>query len=91
MFLETLQHLPLGSRLRIEILFDPEARSSRLPVHAQGVAVHSTREGVGIRFTSIDLSALLQTVVEKMNRVDRQEKAVYTIGPVRAAAAGMHG
>jgi hypothetical protein len=26
-----------------------------------------------------------------MNRVDRQEKAVYTIGPVRAAAAGMHG
>jgi hypothetical protein len=79
MFLETSTDLPIGSELRIELLFDPSSASSRLPVIARGVAVHSNGDGVGIRFTDIDLRVFQKAIVEKMNRVERQEKGMYTL------------
>lgn len=84
MFLKTSEYVPVNSIVSITIQFDPRCKSSTLPLNARGKVVHSNRNGVGIRFTSIDLSLLQRIIVEKMNRQDR---AVSQDGPPRQRRA----
>lgn len=88
MFLETGEYIPIDANLDIEILFDPGSRRSTLSVPARGKAVHSTPEGVGIRFTSIDLSVMQKSIIEKMNREERRRNSLYTIGSSPAEDPG---
>lgn len=80
MFLEVREHVAANTDLHIEIFFDPGSHVSSLPIKARGKIVHSKKDGVGIRFTAIDLSRLQKCIVEKMNRVERESKSVYTLG-----------
>src|SRR6056297_338800 len=72
MFLETSEYIPVNSTVDIEIQFDPACRSSTLPLNVRGQIVHATRQGLGIRFISIDLSLFQRLIVQKMNRMERQ-------------------
>lgn len=74
MFLKTSEFVPVNSTVNIDIQFDPHCKSSTLPLNARGKVVHSNRKGVGIRFTSIDLSLFQRIIVEKMNRQDRADR-----------------
>lgn len=74
MFLKTSEYVPVNSTVNIDIQFDPCCKSSTLPLSARGKVVHSNRKGVGIRFTSIDLSLFQRIIVEKMNRQDRADR-----------------
>jgi len=80
MFLELKEFVAPNTSLHIEILFDPSSHVSNLPIKARGETVHSNADGIGIRFTAIDLQRLQKCIVEKMNRVDRESKSIYTIG-----------
>lgn len=80
MFLETEEMIPRDTDLDIEINFDPNSRISKLLVSAKGKIVHLKPDGIGIRFTEIDLSRFQQCIVEKMKQVERENKAIYTIG-----------
>lgn len=74
MFLKTSEYVPVNSTVHINIQFDPHCKSSTLPINARGRVVHSNRQGVGIRFTSIDLSLFQRIIVEKMNRQEREDR-----------------
>ncbi len=80
MFLETEEHIAANTELHIEICFDPASHVSNLPIKAKGETVRRNEEGIGIRFTAIDLQRLQKCIVEKMNRVEREARSVYTIG-----------
>jgi len=80
MFLITKEYLPNNDDVEIEIIFDPDSQVSNLNVRATGKTVHRTHEGIGIKFTSIDLSRLQKCIVEKMNREERAAKSMYTVG-----------
>ena len=67
MFLITRDPVPVPAEAEIQIDFDP-ARPSSLRVHAQGETVRSSTDGVGIRFTAIDLNHLQQCILARMNR-----------------------
>ena len=80
MFLEIEERVPTDTNLDIEINFDPNSRISKLIVKAKGKVVHTKSDGVGIRFTDMDLSRFQKCIVEKMKQADREAKSVYTIG-----------
>jgi len=69
MFLKTAESVPLTSKAEITINFDPASSSSDLSVKAYGKIVHSTENGVGIEFTSIDMAELQQCIIKKMNKI----------------------
>ena len=87
MFLITKESLPRNDDVEIEIIFDPDSHISNLKVRATGKTVHRTHEGIGIKFTSIDLSRLQKCIIEKMNREERASKSMYTLGEEDSGAA----
>lgn len=68
MFLITDEDIPLYTDLDITINFDPSSPSSELSLSAFGETVRITQEGVGIRFTNIDLKQLQKCIISKLNR-----------------------
>ncbi len=68
MFLKTDDSVPVSSNAEIIINFDPVSGSSDLSVRAFGEIVHSAEDGVGIKFTSIDLAELQQCIIKRMNQ-----------------------
>ena len=79
MFLATKEYIPRNVDVEIEIIFDPNSRVSSLVVRADGKTVRRTSEGMGIKFTNIDLSRLQKCIIEKMNRQDRMSRSMYTL------------
>ena len=67
MFLKTREVVPVLSKAEIIINFDPASGSSDLSVKAYGETVHQAENGIGIKFTSINLAELQQCIVKKMN------------------------
>ncbi len=55
MFLKTEESVPVSSKAEIIIKFDPASSSSDLSVKAYGTIVNAAENGVGIKFTSIDM------------------------------------
>jgi hypothetical protein len=70
MFLETDEIVPIDATADIIINFDPESATSALVIRTSGQIVHSTKEGIGIRFTSIDLAKLQKCIIGKMNKLE---------------------
>ena len=68
LFLKTMETVPLSSEVEITINFDPASPSGDLSVKAYGETVHVSDNGVGIRFTSIDMVKLQQCIITKMNQ-----------------------
>lgn len=68
MFLKTDESVPVSSKAEIIINFDPASGSTDLSVKAFGEIVYSVENGVGIKFTSIDMAELQQCVIKKMNK-----------------------
>ena len=68
MFLTTNEPVPVSTKAEITINFDPVSGSSDLSVKALGEIVHSVENGVGIKFTSIDMVELQQCIIKKMNK-----------------------
>jgi len=70
MFLNTFEDVPVPARADITINFDSDSHAAGLYLKASGETVHSTGDGVGIKFTSIDVAKLQQCIIEKMNRLE---------------------
>jgi hypothetical protein len=71
MFLITPELVPVPVKAEITIDFDPSSNSkSKLIITAMGETVRMAPEGVGIKFTSIDLVKLQQCIVSKMNKTE---------------------
>jgi len=68
MFLKTQEPVPASSKTEILINFDPTSASSNLSVKAYGETVRSVETGVGIRFTTIDITELQQCIIKRMNK-----------------------
>jgi hypothetical protein len=68
MFLKTDESVPVSSIAEIIINFDPASGSNDLEVKASGEIVHSVENGMGIKFTSIDMVELQQCIIKKMNK-----------------------
>ncbi len=72
MFLKTFEDVPVPARADITINFDPDSKVADLFLYASGETVHTTGDGVGIKFTSINVAKLQQCIIEKMNRLEAQ-------------------
>jgi hypothetical protein len=71
MFLITPELVPVPAKAEITIDFDPSSKSkSKIIITAMGETVRMTQEGVGIKFTSIDLVQLQQCIISKMNKTE---------------------
>ena len=70
MFLQTTEKVPVPARADIVIDFDPKSKETGIRIKASGETVHSTKDGVGIKFTLIDVAELQQCIVAKMNRLE---------------------
>ncbi len=68
MFLITDEKIPLNTRVDIVINFDPSSPATELSLSATGETVRIAREGVGIRFTNINLNQLQKCIISKLNR-----------------------
>lgn len=68
MFLKTAESVPVSSIAEIIINFDPVSGSSDFSVKAVGEIVYAVENGVGIKFTSIDMAELQQCIIKKMNK-----------------------
>jgi hypothetical protein len=68
MFLKTEESVPISSKAEIIINFDPASTSSDLSVKANGNIVHTAENGLGIKFTSINMTELQQCIIKKMNQ-----------------------
>mgnify|MGYP001068248752 CR=1 FL=1 len=79
MFFETQEYIPSNVEVEVEIIFDPNSRVSNLLIKAIGKTVRRTSEGIGIKFTKIDLSRLQRCIMEKMNRQDKISLTMYTL------------
>jgi len=72
MFLQTNEIVPVSAPAEIIINFDPESTISALVLRTTGQVIHSTPDGIGIRFTSIDLAKLQKCIVGKMNKLESE-------------------
>ncbi|MFP4532120.1 MAG: PilZ domain-containing protein [Desulfobacterales bacterium] len=68
MFLNTRDFIPVTTNLGITICFDSEVEKQNLSISAQGQVVRSEKNGVGIRFTNINLNRFRNCVIEKINK-----------------------
>ncbi len=85
MFLKTYDYVPLPAKANITIYFDPGAKPPIPEVKAQGKIIRRCSYGIGIRFTSIDLSDLQDSIVAKLNiNSPDNDKTRYRLGPARA-------
>lgn len=67
MFLVTRESVPVPAEAEISIEFD-SARPGSLRIRAQGKTVRTSKDGVGIQFTDIDLNRLQQCILARMDR-----------------------
>ncbi|MFO7860541.1 MAG: PilZ domain-containing protein [Desulfosalsimonas sp.] len=67
MFLLTDETVPVPAKADITIDFD-SGKSPGLVLTARGETVRRTSRGVGLRFTSIDMSELQRCILARMNR-----------------------
>jgi hypothetical protein len=67
MFLLTNEPVPLDIAVAITINFAKSPQMSHLSLSASGKTVRTTSEGVGIKFTSIDLQKLQKCIIAKLN------------------------
>ena len=70
MFLQTFEEVPVPARADITINFDPGSNAAELSLKASGETVHTTGDGVGIKFTSIDVAKLQECIIAKMNQLE---------------------
>jgi hypothetical protein len=75
MFLQTNEIVPVSSQADIIINFDPGSTISGLVLRTSGQVIHSTPDGIGIRFTSIDLAKLQKCIVGKMNKLESESNS----------------
>lgn len=68
MFLITEEDIPLNTLVDIVINFDPSSPSTELSLSATGETVRVAKEGIGIRFASIDLKQLQKCIISRLNR-----------------------
>ena len=68
LFLMTPEVVPVPAKGKITIDFEPGSPSDNFKIRALGETVHATNEGVGIRFTYVNLPKLQQCIVSKMNK-----------------------
>ena len=73
-FIETDEMVPIPSKTEIIIDFDPESNSPAFKIQATGQTVHTTKGGIGIRFTTIDLNKLQKCIVAKMNKLEEDAR-----------------
>jgi hypothetical protein len=67
MFLLTDELVPVPAIAEITINFDSASSKSDLWMTASGKTVRSTQKGVGIKFTSIDLTKLQKCIIKNIN------------------------
>ena len=67
MFLMTEQLIPVPGFAEITINFESNPKISDLSLNAIGRTVRLDKNGVGIKFTSIDLKMLQKCIVKKIN------------------------
>lgn len=67
MFLKTTDFIPVPSKADIIINFDPNSNSKDYSVIASGETIRVTKNGVGIKFSSIDISELQRCIINKIN------------------------
>ncbi|MFW6052567.1 MAG: PilZ domain-containing protein [Desulfosalsimonas sp.] len=67
MFLMTNETVSVPAKAEIIIDFDPSGPSS-IFIEAQGEVVRSTKNGLGIRFTTINIERLQKCILARMNR-----------------------
>jgi hypothetical protein len=67
MFLKTTDFIPIPSKADIIINFDPNSNSKDYSIIASGETIRVTKKGVGIKFSSIDISKLQRCIINKMN------------------------
>jgi hypothetical protein len=70
MFLITPETVPVPAKAEITIDFDPSSTSINPIIKAWGKTVHTTKEGVGISFTVIDLYKLQECIITKINKLN---------------------
>lgn len=66
MFLVVGERVPVGAKADIMIDFNPR-QPGRSTLAAEGKTVRNDPEGIGIRFTRIDLAKLQQCILDRMN------------------------
>jgi len=69
MFLFTHDAVPVNAIGEVTIDLDSKSKLTNLKITAQCKAVRKTNDGVGIKFTSINLSKLQECIVCKINRM----------------------
>ena len=67
MFLKTDDFIPVPAKANITIHFDPYSDSKDYSLKISGETVRVTMDGVGIKFTAIDLSELQKCIIHRMN------------------------
>ena len=67
MFVFTRDNVPVPVKAEITIDFD-SGKTPDLVLTARGEVVRRTSEGVGIRFTAIDMAHLQKCILARMNR-----------------------
>lgn len=67
MFFLTNENIPLDIPVDITINFDPKLSRPELSLSAAGKTVRANSEGVGIKFTEIDLTHLQKCIIAKLN------------------------
>ena len=67
MFLLTDQRIPVPATAEITINFDTSSNLPDLLISASGKTVRLSKNGVGIKFTTIDLSKLQKCIIQKIN------------------------
>ena len=73
MFVITNESIPVPATAEITINFDSESNMPDMLMTASGKTVRLTKKGVGIRFTTIDLSKLQKCIIQKINNSDISE------------------
>lgn len=67
MFLLTDERVPVPATAEITINFDTSSNLPDLLMTASGKTVRLSKNGVGIKFTAIDLSKLQKCIIHKIN------------------------
>jgi len=67
MFLLTSERVPVPAVAEITINFDTSSNMPDLLMTASGKTVRLGKNGVGIKFTTIDLSKLQKCIIQKIN------------------------
>jgi hypothetical protein len=66
MFLSSFEYIPVPGKAEITINFDSDLSDCSLMV--KGETVRETKKGVGIKFTSIDMTKLQKCIINKINK-----------------------